>query len=205
MPYLPELLILLQILLIDLSMAGDNALVVGMAAAGLPTAKRHVAVIGGIIGATVLRVVFAVFAVKILHITGVLAAGGLLLLWVTWKMYEELRHIRRISQKELRHPRFRGNDVDSKGPKTLASAIWQIIVADVSMSLDNVLGVAGVAREHIGIMAIGLVLSVVLMGLASTLVAKLAARHNWISYVGLGVVFFTALKMVWDGAEPFLR
>ncbi len=224
MPYMTEILALLQVLLIDLSMAGDNALVVGMAAAGLPADKRHKAVLAGIGGATVLRIVFAVFAVQLLHITGLLAAGGLLLLWVSWKMFMELRHVSLMRHKNNEAPRPLAGGVGlentgahfasppsippaSEGEvkeKKLSSAIWQIIAADVSMSLDNVLGVAGVARDHIGIMVVGLTLSVVLMGVASSFVARLAARFHWIGYLGLVVILFTAVKMVWDGAQPFL-
>jgi YjbE family integral membrane protein len=227
--FLPELLALLQILFIDLSMAGDNALVVGMAAAGLEAGKRHRAVILGIAGATILRILFAIFAVQILHITGLLVAGGLLLLWVAWKMYRELRHVRAYSDTESRHSResgnpsasdsermslvprrraamdsrFRGNDVESRSVKKLSTAVWQIIVADISMSLDNVLGVAGVARDHMWILAAGLALSVLLMGAASAFVARLVARHYWIGYLGLAVVLYTAVRMVVDGAKAF--
>jgi YjbE family integral membrane protein len=181
-------------------MAGDNVLVVGLAAAGLPVARRHHAVMAGIAGATILRILFALFAVQLLKIAGLLAAGGLLLLWVSWKMYEELRHAKKI--------RDAGGQQNSTPleikPKKLSSAIWQIVVADVSMSLDNVLGVAGVARDHVWVLVAGLSISVVLMGVASTYVARIAARHSWIAYVGLAVVFYTALNMIWDGAQPFL-
>lgn len=201
MPFLNELLALLQVLLIDLSMAGDNVLVVGLAAAGLPPAKRHHAVMAGIAGATVLRILFALFAVQLLKIAGLLAAGGLLLLWVSWKMYEELRHAKKIREAG-EEPALKPAEIEHK---KLSSAIWQIIAADLSMSLDNVLGVAGVARDHAWILVAGLSLSVVLMGVASTFVARIAARHSWIAYIGLAVVFYTALNMIWDGAQPFLK
>lgn len=198
-PYLSELLALIQILLIDLSMAGDNALVVGMASAGLSKDKRHKAVIAGILGATVLRIIFAIFAVRILHITGLLVAGGFLLLWVAWKMYREIQHTKKMRKAED-HPAT----ATVNASKKMSSAIGQIIVADVSMSLDNVLGVAGVAHNHVHTMVIGLTLSVILMGFASSYVAKLAARHNWVSYLGLAVILITAVKMIWDGAQPFM-
>jgi YjbE family integral membrane protein len=202
MPHLPELLIFLQVVLIDLSMAGDNALVVGMAAAGLRPAERHRAVLAGIAGATLLRILFAVFAVQILHLTGLLAAGGLLLLWVAWKMYEELRHAKKVRDAD----KDAAGDVASPGIQTkkISTAIWQIITADVSMSLDNVLGVAGVARDHLWLLAAGLSLSVLLMGIASSFVARLAARHSWIGYLGFVVILYTALRMVGDGVKPFL-
>jgi YjbE family integral membrane protein len=201
MPFLPELLALLQVLLIDLSMAGDNVLVVGLAAAGLPAERRHHAVMAGIAGATILRIVFALFAVQLLQIAGLLAAGGVLLLWVTWKMYEELRHAKKV-RAAGEQPGLKPVEIK---PKNLSSAIWQIVIADLSMSLDNVLGVAGVARDHVWVLVTGLSISVVLMGVASTYVARIAARHSWIAYIGLAVVFYTALNMVWDGAQPFLK
>jgi len=198
MNHLPELLAFLQIVLIDLSLAGDNAIVIGMAAAGLPKDKRHHAVMAGIVAATVLRIIFAIFAVQILHITGLMAAGGLLLLWVAWKMYEELRHVNKAKNAE------ETVGAESAAPKKLSAAIWQIVVADVSMSLDNVLGVAGVARDHVWVLVAGLGLSVVLMGAASAVVARIAARHSWIGYLGLAVILYTALRMIMDGAKELL-
>jgi len=192
----PQILAFLQVVLIDVSMAGDNAIAVGMAAAGLPKARRNKAVMGGILIATVLRIIFAIFAVQILRITGLLVAGGLLLLWVTWKMYLDIRDSRR-----MKHP----VEGQHGTPKTLMGVITQIAVADVSMSLDNVLAVAGVAREHLVVLAFGLTLSVVLMGVAATFIAKLTTRWPWIAYIGLVIVFITALHMMWDGAQEFLQ
>jgi YjbE family integral membrane protein len=205
MSHLPELLVFMQIVLIDLSMAGDNALVIGMAAAGLPAAERRQAVFAGIAAATGLRILFAIFAMQILHITGLLAAGGFLLLWVAWKLYEELR----FPKAPLPGQGTKTGDVSLPAAKgrisTKSSAIWKIVAADVSMSLDNVLGVAGVARDHLAIMAAGLVLSVLLMGAASTFVARIGSRHNWIGYLGLAVVLYTAVRMIGDGLMPFLK
>lgn len=195
-----DILALVQIILIDLSMAGDNALVIGMAAAGLPADKRHKAVLAGIVGATVLRIIFAVFAVQLLHITGLLVAGGLLLLWVSWKMFRELQHAKHMKEQKTEA----STPESGHPPKKLSAAIWQIIAADVSMSLDNVLGVAGVARDHMLMLFLGLALSVALMGLASSVVARFAAKHTWVGYLGLAIILFTALKMIWDGALPFL-
>ena len=187
---------LLQILLLDISLAGDNAIIVGMAAAGLPVAKRHKAVLIGIIAATVLRIFFAVFAVQMLRIVGLLAAGALILLWVSWKMFRDLRHMHKVKQDAL------AKVAGALQPeKKLSQAILQIIVADLSMSLDNVLGVAGIARDHIAILVVGLVVSVGLMGVASSWVAKLVARFTWVGYLGLAVVLYTSLHMMWDGAE----
>jgi YjbE family integral membrane protein len=199
---LSSLYAFLQILAIDISLAGDNALAVGLAAAGLPTQKRHHAVLAGIVTATILRIIFAIFAVKLLHITGILVAGGLLLIWVAWKMYRELRH-------RHHHRAHVGQLSDSDGitsvpAKKLSTAIWQIAAADLSMSLDNVLAVAGVARDHMPVMIAGLTLSILLMGVAATLVAKLIHRYPWIAYGGLAIVLFTALHMIWDGTHDLL-
>ncbi len=183
------LLDLAQIVLIDLSLAGDNALVIGMAVGNLSAERRKHAMTAGIAAATVLRIVMALFAVQLLHITGLLFAGGLLLLWVGWKMWCELRTQLAVKQ-----------DVVEAEHKKFATAVWQIVIADVSMSLDNVLGVAGVARDHMKELVIGLVLSVALMGLASSQIAKLTARYPKISYVGIAVVLYTSLRMIYDGA-----
>ena len=194
-----DVLALLQILLIDISLAGDNAIIVGMAAAGLPKDKRHKAVLAGIAAATVLRILFAVFAVRLLHVVGLMAAGGLLLLWVSWKMFRDIRHMHKVSHEE------KHDEVAAKpAAKTLTEAVIQIIVADVSMSLDNVLGVAGVARDHMAMLVIGLVFSVGLMGVASAWVAKIVARKPWIGYLGLAVVFYTSLRMIWDGSQELM-
>lgn len=190
-----ELFAFVQIVLIDVSMAADNAIAVGLAAGGLPKDKRHRAVLAGISTATILRILFAIFAVQILHITGLLAAGGLLLLWVTWKMYRDVRHMHRMKGQ--------GNSEKTSQNihKKLSSAILQIIIADVSMSLDNVLAVAGVARDHIAVLAAGLILSVLLMGLAATYITKLTHRYPWIGYIGVAIVFYTSLHMMWDGVK----
>ncbi|HEU0117293.1 MAG TPA: YjbE family putative metal transport protein [Alphaproteobacteria bacterium] len=186
-----ELLALTQIILIDVSLAGDNAIAVGTAASGLHPKQRKQAVLAGIGTATVLRILFALFAVQIMRVTGLLAAGGLILLWVAWKMYRDIRAAKQRTHSE-------------KPAKKLSDAILQIAIADVSMSLDNVLAVAGVARDHMGILAIGLLLSVVLMGAAAALIAKWTERYPWIAYLGLAIVLFTALHMMWDGAHQLL-
>ena len=180
--------VLAQVVLIDVSLAGDNAIVLGTAAASLPEALRRRALFYGVAGATLLRILFAVFAVRLLAVTGLLAAGGFILLWVAWKMYRDIR---------TRRP----GAIKRPSAAKLSSAVMQIIAADVSMSLDNVLAVAGAAREHLGILALGLFLSVVLMGAASNLIARWTARHAWIAYAGLAVVLFTALHMMWEGTR----
>ena len=187
----------LQVIMIDLVLAGDNAVVIGMAAAGLPPPLRKRAILIGIIAATVLRIGFALIATRLLDIT------GLLLLWVCWKMYEEIRgHEAGDEGAEA----VSDTDIDADGTiagraprKTLKQAVTQIVIADVSMSLDNVLAVAGAAHEHPVVLVFGLVLSVALMGLAATFVARLLNRHRWIAWVGLFVILYVALKMVYEG------
>ncbi|MDD3029709.1 MAG: TerC family protein [Alphaproteobacteria bacterium] len=182
---------LAQIVLIDISLASENAIAVGLAVAALPKEERKRATFIGIAAATGLRIVLALFAVQLLRVTGLLAAGGLLLLWVTWKM---VREISDLTPKE--------NDPTAKRPKKkFSEAILQIVIADVSMSLDNVLGVAGVARDHIPALVFGLILSIALMGVGATQIAKLTTRYPKISYVGAAVVLYTALTMIYDGVQ----
>jgi YjbE family integral membrane protein len=178
-----------QVLLIDIVLAGDNAIVVGALAAGLPDEQRKKVILIGIVAALVLRVGFALIATWLLSIVGLIFAGGLLLLWVAWKMWRELHHSRQAQ-----------HGVDNVRPaRSFAGAAWAVALADVSMSLDNVLAVAGAAREHPGILIIGLVLSVALMGLAANLIARYIERYRWIAYVGLVVIVYVAGKMIFDG------
>lgn len=184
----------LQVIMIDLVLAGDNAVVIGLAAAGLPPAQRSKAILVGIIAATVLRLAFAAIAVELLAITGLLLAGGILLLWVCWKMWRDLRGPgaddteAALMKREAHLPR-----------KTFAQAAWQIVLADVSMSLDNVLAVAGAARDHPYALIFGLALSIVLMGVAANYIARLLNRHRWIAYVGLAIILYVSLDMIWRG------
>ncbi|MCT8992341.1 TerC family protein [Chelativorans sp. SCAU2101] len=197
---------LLQIIAIDLVLAGDNAVVIGLAAAGLPKEQRARAIVIGIIAATVLRIVFAATTTQLLALgPGLLIAGGILLLWVCWKMWRELRtpeEEEHAAQEVLSNEDLDASgDIGDKAPrKTLRQAALQIIVADVSMSLDNVLAVAGAARDHLTVLVIGLTLSVVLMGVAASYVARLLHRYRWIGYVGLLIILYVALKMIRDGA-----
>lgn len=195
---------LLQVIAIDLVLAGDNAIVIGLAAAGLPSEQRKRAILIGVVAATVLRICFAAVTVKLLAIVGLLLAGGILLLWVCWKMWRELRtsHADELEATEaLSNSDFNSDStVAGKAPrKTLAQAATQIVIADVSMSLDNVLAVAGAARDHFPILIIGLVLSIALMGLAASFIAKLLHRHRWIAYIGLLIILYVALDMVYRG------
>ena len=178
-----------QVIMIDLVLAGDNAVVIGLAAAGLPRAQRARAILVGIIAATVLRIVFASVALELLRIVGLLLAGGILLLWVSWKMW-----------RELRRPSRKHGLLDGAPPKTFAQAAWQIVAADISMSLDNVLAVAGAARDHPIALYFGLGLSIVLMGVAANFIAGLLNKHRWIAYIGLAIIVYVAGDMIWRGA-----
>ena len=191
---------LLQVVLIDLVLAGDNAIVIGLAAAGLPQAQRGKAILIGIVAATMLRILFAGLATQILQIVGLLLAGGILLLWVCWKMWRELRAspAQPMEAKETAGAAA-GTNVEGKPRKTLVQATWQIIVTDVSMSLDNVLAVAGAAREHPVVMIFGLALSIAMMGVAASFIAHLLQNHRWIAYVGLAVILYVAVEMIFRG------
>jgi YjbE family integral membrane protein len=194
--------VLLQVVLIDLVLAGDNAIVIGLAAAGLPQAQRGKAILIGIVAATMLRILFAGLATQILQIVGILLAGGILLLWVCWKMWRELRA---SSTGPIDAKQALGASAGSKSRKTLVQASWQIIVADVSMSLDNVLAVAGAAREHPVVMIFGLGLSIAMMGVAASFIARLLQDHRWIAYVGLAVILYVAVEMIFRGTLDIMK
>ncbi|AXK83179.1 TerC family protein [Pseudolabrys taiwanensis] len=195
----------LQVVMIDLVLAGDNAIVIGLAAAGLPAAQRTKAIMVGIAAATVLRIVFAGITTQLLQIVGLLLAGGILLLWVCWKMWRELRN---TAHEEVEaNEALSGVDINADGTiaaqaprKTFGQAAMQILIADVSMSLDNVLAVAGAAREHPYVLVFGLLLSIALMGIAASFIARLLQKHRWIAYVGLAIILYVALEMIWRGA-----
>jgi YjbE family integral membrane protein len=179
---------LAQVLMIDVVLAGDNAVVIGMAAARVPPAIRAKVIFAGLTAAVLFRLGMAVIAVRLLGIIGLTLAGGILLLWVAWRFWRDLS----------RHP---PNQVQMDAKGSLGRAIFQIVLADISMSLDNVLAVAGAAREHLDVLAIGLLLSVALMGAAAGLIARLLDRFRWISYLGLAVVIYVALSMIWSGSH----
>jgi len=198
------LIALLQVIGIDLVLAGDNAIVIGLAAAGLPKEQRSKAIIVGILAATVMRIGFALVTTQLLAIVGLLLAGGILLLWVCWKMWRELREGHADEQRA--EEALTGEDINKDGTvaggaprKTFAQAATQIVIADISMSLDNVLAVAGAAHEHPTVLVIGLVLSIALMGFAATFIAKLLNKHRWIAFIGLAIIVYVALSMIWDG------
>jgi YjbE family integral membrane protein len=189
---------LLQVVLIDLVLAGDNAVVIGLAAAGLPAEQRRRAIVAGIVAATALRIVFAGVATQLLQVIGLLLAGGVLLLWVCWKMWRELRE-QSAHANELAFSHG-GSSAAPASRKTFRQAAVQIVAADVSMSLDNVLAVAGAAREHPYILAFGLLLSVALMGIAADLLGRVLQKQRWIGYVGLAIIVYVAFEMIYRGS-----
>jgi YjbE family integral membrane protein len=195
-----------QVIWIDLALAGDNAIVIGLAAAGLPKELRAKAILMGIIAATVMRIGFALITTQLLAIVGLLLAGGILLLWVCWKMWRELRDghgAENQANEALAEADLNADGLIAAGApkKTFAQAAIQIVIADVTMSLDNVLAVAGVGHgQHPSVIIIGLGLSIALMGFAATFIARLLTNHRWIAYVGLLIIFYVAIKMIWDGS-----
>src|SRR5437764_9209785 len=189
---------LVEILMIDIVLAGDNAIVVGALAAGLPSDQRKRVILIGVLAALVLRMAFALVVSQLLQIVGLILAGGILLLWVASKMYREIRH----KDESAGSDAIAGDEHSGLRPaKTFASAAWGVALADVSMSLDNVLAVAGAARDHPYVLVFGLVLSVILMGAAANIIARYIDRYRWIAWGGLAVILWVAVKMVFDGAR----
>src|SRR6185503_11556807 len=185
-----------EIILIDLVLAGDNAIVVGALAAGLPPEQRKRVILIGVLAALVLRIAFALLVTQLLQIVGLILAGGLLLLWVAWRMWRELRE----GVQSAGSPEIEGDEHSGlRCPRSFGSAVWGVAIADVSMSLDNVLAVAGAAMDHPWILVFGLILSVILMGVAANFIAKYIERYRWIAYLGLLVILWVACKMIWDG------
>jgi YjbE family integral membrane protein len=212
-----ELIALGQVVIIDLMLAGDNAIVVGMAAAGLPRHMRAKVILVGISAATVMRILFAIIANQLLVIIGLTLAGGILLLWVCWKFWRELVHERRrrmkamqrygrkLSHDEMRELAEKEEALPGAAPaKSMRQAVTQIVLADVSMSLDNVLAVAGAAAQHTWVLVIGLLLSVALMGIAAGFIASLLKRWPWIAYLGLGIILWVALSMIYRGSNEVM-
>jgi YjbE family integral membrane protein len=192
----PGLIALGEVLMIDIVLAGDNAIVVGALAAGLPEAQRKKVILIGVAAALVLRVAFALMVSQLLGIVGLVLAGGLLLLWVAWRMFRELRH-QPVNPGSVE---IAGDEHAGLAPaKSFAAAAWSVALADVSMSLDNVLAVAGAARDHPQILVSGLILAVALMGVAANFIAKYIERYRWIAWIGLVVILWVASKMIWDG------
>jgi YjbE family integral membrane protein len=201
-PTLNQITALVSVVMIDLVLAGDNAIVVGIAAAALPPERRQRAILLGIGAATVLRILFAAIALELLAIIGLALTGGVLLLWVCWKLFRELRQARADS---LAHGV--GGEAPTRPPRTMRQTVMHIVIADVSMSLDNVLAVAGVAKvqAEAWVLFLGLILSVALMGVASTIIARLLARYFWLSWLGLAIIVGVALRMIWSGGDEVLE
>ncbi|TWA62500.1 YjbE family integral membrane protein [Azospirillum brasilense] len=211
----PQLVAFGQVVAIDLVLAGDNAIVVGMAAAAVPAEQRRRVILWGISAAIVLRIIFALMTTQLLAIIGLTLAGGVLLLWVCWKMFRELRSqgADEITPEEaLDAPDVlpgtaslsSSGAVAAAGAVSVGAAVWQIVVADVSMSLDNVLAVAGAAKEHPTVLVLGLLLSVALMGAAANVIARVLHKHRWIGWIGLAIITYVALDMVWRGSNEVL-
>ncbi len=194
----------LQVVMIDLVLAGDNAIVIGMAAAGLPKEQRNKVIAIGIAAATIMRIALALVTVQLLQVIGLLFAGGVLLLWVCWKLWRELRES--AAEEGDATAALEGDGGPAQPQKSFKQAVWQIIVADLSMSLDNVLAVGGAARDHPNVLIFGLALSIALMGLAASLIAKLLQTYRWIAYVGLFSILYVAYDMIvrgWRQMEPY--
>ena len=185
-----------QVLMIDLVLAGDNAIVVGALAAGLPPEQRKKVIFIGVLAALVLRILFALIVTQLMQIIGLILIGGLLLLWVSWRMWRDLRHAGESSGS----PEVYGDEHSGLKPaKSFSRAAWAVAIADVSMSLDNVLAVAGAARDHPGILIVGLIFAVALMGVAANLIARYIERYKWIAYLGLAVIIYVAFRMIYEG------
>jgi YjbE family integral membrane protein len=198
----------LQVVLIDVALAGDNAVAVGLVAAGLPQPQRRRAIVLGLAGAVVMLIGFALVTTQLLKLVGLLLAGGLLLLWVCWKMWRELRQQGREAEAQGEAALGDATGVEigpapmaRPRPKSMGQALLQILLADLTMSLDNVLAVAGAAREHPFVLVGGLLLSITLMGVAASWIARLLHRFRWIGYLGLAIVVYVAAHMIWEGAR----
>lgn len=191
---------LFQVIMIDLVLAGDNAIVIALAAAGLPKEQRAKVIALGIAAATILRIVLALITTQLLGVVGLLLAGGILLLWVSWKMWRELKSANE-AEKAANGDFSSGESGEVSGAprKTLKQAVWQIIIADFSMSLDNVLAVGGAAREHPWVLIFGLALSIALMAVAASWIARVLQKHHWVGYVGLAIIVYVAIEMIWRG------
>ena len=185
-----------QVLMIDLVLAGDNAIVVGALAAGLPAEQRRKVIVIGVLAALVLRIGFALIVTQLLQVIGLILVGGLLLLWVAWRMWRDLHH----EGESWGSEEIVGDEHSGLRPaKSFVGAAWAVAIADVSMSLDNVLAVAGAAREHPGILIVGLIFAVGLMGVAANIIARYIERYRWIAWIGLAMILYVAVRMIYEG------
>lgn len=211
-----ELSVFLQVIMVDLVLAGDNAIVVGMVAASVPKSQRVKVLVFGVVAATIMRILFALITTQLLAIIGLMLAGGILLLWVCWKLWRDIEEQRRErkAHREKMAAAAEGrsltdvatdHDAEPTDPKPLGKAIMQIVIADVTMSLDNVLAVAGTARGHDWVLIFGLALSVALMAVAAGFIARLLKRYHWIAYIGLAVILYVSIDMIWDGSMDVIN
>lgn len=206
MTWAAELSAFFQVILVDLVLAGDNAIVIAMAVASFPARQRAQLLMIGICAATVVRVLFAIATVHLMQIVGLMLAGGLLLLWVCWKLWREIESVRTMQLSPAGiYPGGGGAAGQAPPTKTVGKAITQIVVADISMSLDNVLAVAGIARDHTWVLVFGLTLSIAFMGFCATVLARWLQRYHWIAYVGLITILYVSVSMIWDGSMEVVR
>ena len=202
-----DLAALLQVILVDLVLAGDNAIVIAIVVAGFAPRERARLLMLGVVAATVVRILFALVATELLKIVGLMLAGGLLLLWVCWKLWRELESQRRARGIVCADDA----NIDASAtpqaaaPKSMREAITQIVIADVSMSLDNVIAVAGIARDNTWVLVVGLILSIAFMAFAATFIARLLTKHHWIAYLGLAIIVYVAAVLIWDGASSVMQ
>jgi len=196
-----------SVVLIDLALAGDNAVAVGLAAAALPAVQQRRAIFWGIVIALFLRIVFATVTSQLLDIKGLLLVGGLLLFWVAWRMWSDLKAHQPVMVGDPVAGEHAAEAIAAggKAPKTFGSALLTIIIADVSMSLDNVLAVAAVSRHNEVIMWFGLILSVLLMGVAASIIARVINKYQWIAYVGVAIILFAGTRMIWEDGHNFFE
>ena len=197
---------LLQVILVDLVLAGDNAIVIAIVVAGFAPKERARLLMLGVVAATIVRILFALVATELLKIVGLMLAGGLLLLWVCWKLWRELEQQRAARRRDSANAANEGHgDAPAPAPKSMRDAITQIVIADVSMSLDNVIAVAGIARDNTWVLVVGLVLSIAFMAFAATFIARLLSKHHWIAYIGLIIIVYVAGTLIWDGSESLMQ
>lgn len=200
---------LIQVVLIDIVLAGDNVVVIGMAAARVPQIVRRKVIFWGLVAAVILRVILATLTAELLAVIGLMFAGGILLLWVCWKLYRDIREAaeekKAVDLMEIAADKLGGPYTVEASSAMVRRAIVQIAAADLSMSLDNVLAVAGAARNHVLVLAIGLVFSIGLMGVAANMIARVLNRHPWISFAGLFIVLYVALSMIWRGGYMIMH
>jgi YjbE family integral membrane protein len=193
---------LAQILMINIVLSGDNAVVIGMVAARVASEKRRAVILWGMVAAVVLRIVLALVAVDLLNILGLSLAGGILLLWVAWRLYRDIRE-QHAGKAASKHAEAGAHAPGENGPRTsvpLSRAIWQIAVADISMSVDNVLAIAGAANQNVPVLVIGLAVSIALMGVAATFIARLLQHYPALSYIGVALIVYVGGEMIWEGS-----